>query len=360
MEKALYSALAIIIIVSGALFIKNNTEPKTPSEIKIGIIAPLSGQFSFVGENMVAGARLYEREWNIAHPDKKLTLVVENDEFDSKKGISAYKKLTELDRADAIYNLTTPTIDALYSTVANRDVPIVQLGVQSIPASSDSIFQITPDQAPMFEGFGTFVKGKSPKKPVLLVSGKVVAYEIFADAFKKGYGDIEAIKVTDDAAGAKTLALKLSNENYSDYIIIASPSEGATIAKELITLSKNIPHFFLDSSFLTGFPEYQKIMGETISKLEASPVLSFKDIPKDFKQRYKASTGKDVGIASDLGYEGVKALVETMPAPGTKESWITNMQNAKLPGVTGEISFDKLGLRSPAFDIKTYTNGKVQ
>lgn len=284
MKKALYSALAIIIIVSGALFIKNNTAPKTPSEIKIGIIAPLSGQFSFVGENMVAGARLYEKEWNMAHPDKKLTLVVENDEFDSKKGISAYKKLTELDRADAIYNLTTPTIDALYSTVANKDVPIMQLGVQSIPAETDSIFQITPDQAPMFEGFGTFVKGKSPAKPALLVSGKVVAYEIFADAFKKGYGDMPTIKVTDDVASAKTLALKLSNEKYTDYIIIASPAEGAAIARkyllfQVIPLASSSTHLsspdFLSIRRLWEIPSpslrvrpcfHSKIFQKTLSK----------------------------------------------------------------------------------------------
>lgn len=71
-------------------------------------------------------------------------------------------------------------------------------------------------------------------------------------------------------------------------------------------------------------------------------------------------SGKDAGIASDLGYEGVKALVETMPEEGSNGSWVSNMRNAKLTGVTGEISFDKLGLRSPAFDIKTYSNGVVK
>ena len=268
-----------------------------------------------------------------------------------KRGIAAYKKLTEIDKVDAVFNVTSPTIDALYSEVSSKNVPIIQLGAQSIPATADSIFQITPDQAPMFEGFGEFVKSKNPIKPVVLLSDKVQAYEIFANAFKKGYGDIEVVKVSDSDATAKTLALKLNKENYSDYIVIASPSEGAMITKNILLVSKVTPRFFLDSSFLTGFPEYKKIIGDNINKLEGSDVLSFKDIPEDFKVKYKSFSGKDTGIGSDLGYEGVKALVETMPdvmnanskswaKNNSNSNWLDNMQKANIVGVTGIISFD--------------------
>lgn len=257
-------------------------------EIKIGIISILSGQYAFVGENLVAGARLYEKEWNEAHKDQKLSLIIEDDSFDAKKGIAAYKKL----------------------------------------------------------------------------------YEIFANAFKKTYGNIETVKISSDDASAKTLALKLNKENYTDYIVIASPSEGAMSVKHILQTSKSSMHFFLDSSFLTGFTEYQKILGDNIKKLEGSDVLAFKDIPETFKTKYKSFAGKDTGIGSDLGYEGVKALVETMPNVATVnadgksiingKNWLGNMQNANLNGVTGAISFDKDGLRTPAFTIKKFVGGEIK
>ncbi len=378
-NKILSSLLIVILLIGGTYLygtIKDtqngdisNTNSK--KEIKIGVISILSGQYAFVGENLVAGARLYEKEWNESHTDRKLKLIVEDDSFDAKKGIAAYKKLTEIDKVDAVYNLSTPTIDAIHDTVAVKSAPIMQLGVQSTPAATDSIYQITPDQAPMFEGFGEFVKSKNPSKPVLLVSGNVQAYEIFADAFKKTYGNIETIKISSDDASSKTLALKLNKDNYTDYIVISSPSEGAMSVKHILQTSKSPIHFFLDSSFLTGFTEYQKILGDNIKKLEGSDVLSFKDIPEDFKVKYKSFSGKDTGIGSDLGYEGVKALVETMPdvinannkswsKNNSNSNWLDNMQKANIAGVTGIISFDKLGLRTPAFEIKKFVGGEVK
>ncbi len=355
MKKYIYSGIIIIIIALGFIGYSNYVKTKVPAEIKIGVIAPMSGQYSFIGDNAVAGARFYQKEWNDSHPDNKLVLVIEDDAFDAKKGVAAYKKLTELDHVDAIFNTTSPTIDALYSSVATKNVPTVQLGEQGVPATKDSVFQVTPAQAPMFEGFGSYVHEKHPTKPMLLTSS-IPAYKVFATAFKKTYGDIPETIITGDQTNAKTLSTKLNKDGYTDYIVIASPQEASILVKELLVQSKTPSHYYFDSSFLSGFPEYQKILGDSMKKLEGSDVLSFKDIPESFKTSYKTFTGKDAGIASDFGYEGMKVLVETK---GTGD-WVTAMQNAKIAGVTGEISFDQNGLRNPSFEMKKYTGGVIK
>jgi hypothetical protein len=52
----------------------------------------------------------------------------------------------------------------------------------------------------------------------------------------------------------------------------------------------------------------------------------------------------------------VKVLVETK----SKTDWIGAMQNAKVEGVTGEISFDKDGQRNPSYEMKKFVGGKIQ
>lgn len=369
MKKYIISVIILLIILVGAYFYMNkdkslDAQPKT---IKIGLIAPLSGQFSFVGDNVVAGARLYEKEWNENkyNEGQKLSLIIEDDGFDAKKGVTAYKKLTEIDQVDAIYNVTSPTIDAIYDQVSNKAVPTMQLGEQAVPATKDSVFQITPSQTPMMEGFGAYLKNNNMAKPVLLGSN-IAAYQLFAKAFKGAYVEIVEVTLPSDPAGAKVLASKLANEGYSDFIFISSPQEGAQLVKELLRVDQGKVKYHFDTSFVSGFPEYNKIIGDDMKKLEGTTVLFFADIPDNFKTKYKSFTLKDVGIGSDFGYEGVKALVETMPGllgeTGNinRGTWLENIQNLKTDGVTGEISFDQQGMRKPAFEIKKYSNGEIK
>ena len=100
-NKILSLLLIVLLIIGGIYWHGNNrnvqnkdiTNSNTKKEIKIGIISILSGQYAFVGENMVAGARLYEKEWNDTHKDQKLTLIVEDDSFDAKKGYCCIQKV---------------------------------------------------------------------------------------------------------------------------------------------------------------------------------------------------------------------------------------------------------------------------
>jgi len=61
------------------------------AEVKIGFIAPLSGQLAELGQDIKDGVELFEN----THPDLKV--VYEDDKFEPKESLTAYRKLRDID-----------------------------------------------------------------------------------------------------------------------------------------------------------------------------------------------------------------------------------------------------------------------
>ncbi|MBI5126485.1 MAG: penicillin-binding protein activator [Candidatus Taylorbacteria bacterium] len=78
----------IILIVLG--FSVYNTNQTTQGKIKIGVIAPLSGFLADYGEEVKKGV--------LAVQDPNIEFIFEDDKCEPKEAVSAFKKLTEVDK----------------------------------------------------------------------------------------------------------------------------------------------------------------------------------------------------------------------------------------------------------------------
>ena len=86
----------VIAMVSGLYIVKNPPN----DEIRVGVIAPLSGNFAALGERVAQGFSIAEDELN-ADGISNIKVIIE-DACDAKSAVSAANKLVEADKIDIL------------------------------------------------------------------------------------------------------------------------------------------------------------------------------------------------------------------------------------------------------------------
>lgn len=108
-------AVAMVAVIAIFFIFSQNGSVKT-SDIKIGVILPMSGDMANVGEDIANGVKLYSE----THPNAKF--IIENDEGDSKKSISAMRKLISIDNARYFFGPLGPVAsEAIYASQSDLE-----------------------------------------------------------------------------------------------------------------------------------------------------------------------------------------------------------------------------------------------
>lgn len=204
MKKKIIWSVAVLVV---ALVLVAGVIKKNSDHLKFGLISGTSGDYAAVGEAFAKGAELAQEEWNKANPNEQIDMIKEDDGFDAKKGLSAYKKLTSIDHIDGLINMTTITIDALYAEVVSSGMPVALGFEQSVEAKNDNVVQLWPGTIPAEVKLGAYIKSKGFKNVVIFVDNGSAVFERFANGFKKGFElPVEEIKIGADAGDIKSSA----------------------------------------------------------------------------------------------------------------------------------------------------------
>lgn len=361
MNKKIYGLVALVLIVGTWAYFNNKNQNTTASQVTIGVIAGTTGDYAVVGENWIKGANVALDEWNMAHPEKQVKLIIEDDGFNAAKGLSAYKKITNLNKVDAIYNMTSPTIDAIYNDVVKQGIPLVQFGEQGIDPKDDNVFQVLEGNVVTEQALGTYAKNKGYKNIAVFVSNNAT-FERFYKGFADGYdGEHKVYRINPGDTSIKTEVLKALSEKPDAVAILMVPPDGAVVAREVNVLNPNDMPLLLDGSVYTGWSEYEKLLGDT-NILNGDPVVMLKQtaVSKTFESAYKTKYNEDLGVGSVWGYDGLTFLLGTMSDDASDhKTWIYNMKTKQVSGATGVIKFDAVGVRLPEFYIGTISGGKL-
>jgi len=86
-------SLAALVVAWAPPVLAASSEP-----IRVGFMAPLSGQFAQAGKDMLDGLRLYFEQVGYQAAGRKIELIEEDDEGNNATAIAKYRKLVERDR----------------------------------------------------------------------------------------------------------------------------------------------------------------------------------------------------------------------------------------------------------------------
>lgn len=356
MKKYIWLIVAVIVIAIIAIYLGVHTS-KNPKGFSVGMISILSGEYAAVGEGFRNGTLLAEEQYNAAHPDAPIKLTIEDDGFTGGKAVTAYQKLVNIDKIDGLINVSTASIDAIYGMVTKNGMPVMQGGEQGIAPADDNVFGMFPDSISSMYDYGVYMRNKGLTEMTIAYT-KLDAMIRFVDAFKKGFqGKTTEIPIDTAETDFRTHALKASSGNPTALGIFMYPQQGAQFIKEYLKIAKTKPTIFFDTSFVSGFTDYQRIIGD-MNALNGSYVGGIKlEDTQVFKDAYKARFGTDAPFLSDIGYDSFNLLVKTYSPD--KATWVSNIKKADFQGVSGEIKFSETGNRLPETKMIVIQGGKM-
>lgn len=359
MNKKLIGIIVVIIVLIGAVVYTQNSKPVN-EDIKLGLMLPLTGDYGAAGQNMQKGMELAIEQYQKNNPGVTIQVATEDDAYNSAKGVSAYRKLVDLDKVDTILMLSTPVIDTIHEDVVKKGIPIIQLGVQTVGVADDNIIQFSPVAEAPIGYLATSLNSDEEfyNKKVAVIYDNSAAQISFFETFDALYQHDFTKMIVNDKSDLRNYATKIANEDYGAVVVILSPENGALFTKELITLDTTMPLLAYDAQLQTGFGDYQRILGDT-NKINGAKSMWFKEgNTAEFKKLFKEKYNEEPGFLADFAYDMVNTALETYES--NDADWVKNLKEfSNSKGVSGSISFDEKGVRVQPMTITEIKDGKL-
>ena len=347
--KWIVGLIVIIAIIFVAIFSRSSNS--IPGTIKVGVIAPLTGQYGSLGESFKNAVIMAIGD------DKKIQVIFEDDAFDAKRGLSAFQKLTTVDHVDLIINEGSPTLEAITPLVAQTHMPVIQI-FESKAHAKDSIFQMLPFSYPLFSDLAKLAS-EHYQRIALVYSGSNDVLAIDANYFKQGMGSLNALvnetKVmnSSDMRSEVTKILASNPDAVTDFFAL---EDSIKFIKELNAQKGNKKIALLcDANTEFAINDYIKALGTTT--FEGCFSTNLPNLTTEsFRQTYNKEFNADPVIGADWGYDAVSIVKDLLNTP--KDQWVSRIQAQSFDGASGHVSFDENGTRNAVSERHVFKNGK--
>ncbi len=363
--KIVTGVIVLVLIIAGIIYGTKTQEPQNTQTLKIGVIAPLTGDFGAVGENVVKGIKtaqsVYEQKTG-----NKIDLVIEDDGGDASAGLSAFRKLTDTAHVDGLINTFTSTMDAIYEPAKVLGYPVMMEFFQANNVADDYVFQMTLGNDNVWDRYAKYIEqSKYDQSKVVIVHSIDAAQASFSKAFTAEYKKPNTVLVAStDKNGLRTDAAKIAALKPTMVVFFMTPENGAILTKELLPLINKTTQLVYDIQLYTGISYYQQQLGGDLAKINGAINLMFEGDPnsaqaKEFVTAYKKLyPNENPGFLADHGYDTFMVYMNSRDKDNTK--WISNLKATDTMGASGKVSFDQNGIRIADLVVKKVIDGKSQ
>jgi branched-chain amino acid transport system substrate-binding protein len=346
--------VGVIIIVVLFLFLNQKNDSQS---VRVGVILPLSGQYAMFGEGLKNAIEL-EKSNSDLDSQKRVQIFYEDDKYEAKTAVSAYKKLKDFDKVDVVVVLSAPSIEALRPLVAQDGTIMFTLG-ESLFHEKDTVFQLMPAGDLIFPKLGE--KASTLYKNIAVVHSNSSLFQLNSDLFKKGLSSSTTqsdftISSQDDI---RTAVTKVLVKNPDAVTVMLPVENGIQFLKELKKQmgSKKIS-VVCDANIQYAIDQYVKAVGENMFDGCISSTLpnTFADW---FLKQYKDKYNSDPIITADYAYDSIgiiKSLTEKYPL--SKWTDVLSNSNYQYSGASGIIKFNPDGTRVGGADLYKFESGK--
>ena len=365
--KAIALLLALAILFSGCI----QEQPAQGEEtIKIGAILPMTGTVAYLGQFESEGISLAMEKVNEEGINgKKLEIAYEDTGGDTKQGVSAYQKLTQVEGINVLLTTESGTTLAI-APLAEEDKAIVfsVAGASSkISDAGDFIFRhnLLPDKEAEYLAdvmFNDFGHSKIGMIVVNSDSGETYASNL-KKAFEEKGGEVVIIeKYEKGAKDYQTQLTKVKAAEPDAVFLFGHAQETGLLLKQAEELGINIPWF---GSFAAEEDSLIENAGDSANGLIYTNFFdaNSKDpVFRAFAEKYQQRYGYAPGSFAALAYDNVMILAQVLKECGSPYDTVCikdKLYKIKdFSGVTGAITFNENGDTEKEIMLKTVKNGE--
>ncbi len=352
----------VIIIVVIWLGYSYYQEPINNESVKIGTLLILSGDGAAWGENAKNGIDMALDEFREKYPNKQIEIIHEDTGGETKKAVSGYQKLVNIDKVNAIIGPLFQTEVAAIASLAEKD---------KIPV-------ITPSYAPIGNR-------PNPRNPLMIWMNPTIEAERMAEyVYSQGVGSVgiigtrdsweneisEAFSLKFNSLGGEVLAKEIVQPDTSDIRL--------TITK---VLDKNPEAIFLGTyyQFVQAVRPIKELgfegklysieidfylANETKQFSDGLQFISPESYGEGFIKKFENKYGEKPGIPAGQAYDAANILFSFLEKSSDKNGILKQMENFKeYNGASGKIiitSDNKTLLPTAIFELQNGEAVKIK
>ncbi len=362
--------LAITPLIIAATSIACVIRDSTRNELRIGAIFSLSGDKAAYGESAKNGLELAVSEINAAGgiQGKRLTILYEDGRGSAKDAVSAFEKLSTLDKVPVVIGpLTSSEVLAIAPIAEKRRVVVLSPGASSpaISTAGDYIFRNVPSD--VFEGSAMAEVARTKlgltKVAVIYVNNEYGngVLNVFRDKFSRIGGAIVATQgYSDGAHDFRTQIVELKAKN-PDAVYLLGYKELGLIVRQITELGLRTK---LLSTALFEDPEVIKSAGVGAEGLVFTSIAfdpnAANDRAKAFVEAYVGRYRAQPDSFAAVSYDAGRIMAAAMSSADASAPQIKDVlyRTKNYPGLLGETSFDENGDVVLPVNLKTVKDGK--
>jgi branched-chain amino acid transport system substrate-binding protein len=330
-------------------------------EVRIGVVAPMSGALAQIGKDIEHGAQVAVDELNNEHfaiGSKRavFSLVVEDDKADPEEGKRAAQRLVDAGVSAVFGHLNSGVSIPAAPIYAKAGIP--QLSVSTNPQYTrmglPTAFRLTADDIQQGAALGKLASERLRGKSIFLVDDKTTFGIGLVDEVQKVLG-VKNIRPPHESVDSKiaknpdyVALVKRINDAKADVVLFAGDEAvGLPLLKALRAAASSAKFVVADAMcdqstirHAEGFADnnyFCTIAGVPPSWLSTGIA---------FMELYKAKYSAAPGAYSTLAYDGIHVFAQAMreAASSKPEAWLPFMRKTQFDGkVQGTVEFDAKG-----------------
>ncbi len=324
-------------------------------QVTVGVILPLTGQYSVIGETVKNGMEMSLKALP-AGEQKSIKLIFEDDKYTTKDALSAYQKLTSLDHADIIVSISSPTVEITKPEVNKAGQLMFILG-DELSHNTDRVFELMPQGAGLFTSLATEA-AKHYKSISIIYASDNNLFKTNSDLFKAAAPsslkvDLVSVQGNSDIRTEVSQVAASGNEAYAIFVPLET---GVKILNEMKKYPASKPHLLCDANLALTVSQYISAVGADTFEGCVATVMSETKTP-EFVKAYKSAYSSDPQFGSDFGYDAIQIIGRLISAGG-KDSWVDTLNDHfTYSGYSGSVSFDMTGTRAAYTDTQIFKGG---
>jgi branched-chain amino acid transport system substrate-binding protein len=347
------------------------------SSVKIGHVAPMTGNQAHLGKDNEAGAKLAIADLNKAgiKIDGKpvtFTLVSEDDGADPKQGTAAAQKLVDAKVAGIIGHLnsgTTIPASKIYSDAGIPQISPSSTNPKYTQQGFKTAFRVVANDAQLGGTLGKYAVAELKGKNIAVIDDRTAYGQGVADEFAKGV----------EAAGGKIVDRQFTTDKSTDFMSILTAIRAKkpdvvfyggmdAVAGPML---RQMEQLKINAKFMGGdgicTSELPQLAGNALGNnkifcAEAGGVVGpYEKKLADFRERFQKETGAEVKLYAPYVYDATMVMVEAMKKANSTDpkKYLPELAKIQYEGVTGPISFDDKGdIKGGTLSLYTFRNGK--
>lgn len=369
------ACLTLALVTSGCSSSSSTPTPTSSEPIKIGGLAPLSGQLSIYGISTDNGVKLAVAEINANGGvlGRQIDYIVYDEKGDATEAVNAYNKLVQNDGIIALIGdvTSTPTLAVAQKAVVDGIPMITATGTAAdITLTGSNIFRVCFIDPYQGEVMASYAYNKlSAKKAAILYDttddysvGLTASFEETAEDLGLTIVDKEGYNGAGGDVDFNTQLTKIAALNpdvlfipvyYEDAALIAVQAKAAGIDAVLLGADgwDGIIDKISDASAISNAYFCCGYSAENSDPKLQAFITKYTDTYDEAPKGFSAQ-----------GYDAVYLLAQAIEEAGTTDSQavVSALTNIDFNGITGEIKFDENRNPIKGVVINTFKDGAVK